>query len=82
MQVKGKLGKGSEKQGVTVRCTRSAFGKGGGGSGGGWGGCLQREKVSQAVVDEGESKAGEQFSAPESFIREQQQPPWTDQDES
>lgn len=38
VQVKGKLGKGSEKQGVTVRCTRSAFGKGGGGSGGGWGG--------------------------------------------
>lgn len=50
--------------------------------GGGGGGYLQREKVSQAVVDEGESKAGEQFSAPESFIREQQQPPWTDQDES
>lgn len=48
---------------VTLRCTGSAFGKGGGG-------CLQREEVSQAVVDEGESKAGEQFSAPESFIIE------------
>lgn len=35
-----------------------------------WGGCLHREEVSQAVVDEGESKAGEQFSAPESFIIE------------
>lgn len=64
-----RLGKAS----VTVRRTGSAFGnrwKGGGGY-------LQREEVSQAVVDEGESKAGEQFSVPESFIREllQHQPP-------
>lgn len=42
--------------GVTLCHTGSAFGRGGG--------CLQREEVSQAVVDEAESKAGEQFSAP------------------
>lgn len=54
MQVKEELTRGLEKRASLCAAPGVPLGK--------VGGYLQREEVSQAVVDEGEGKAGEQFS--------------------